>query len=333
MARAEIPYVVTKVNGDAVSGASVQINIRNGGPATIYADATSGTTISTAGLTVTTAEGRIEGWLNEGSYDMTVTGTGITTYTQPIEVVRGDGVGLLAANSVGTAQVQDGSITFAKLATTVVQNILPAGTVLMWAGATLPSGGWAWCDGATYNGTLSQYQNLWTAIGTTWGGTGQSAFKVPDVRGRSPIGVGAGAGLTARTLASTGGTETYALAESQIPAHSHTQQGTFGTTGVGNHSHGGATAAMNQNQAHAHTGESGGGIVQNFGGGFANIGSGGAYKLGNTSAVNIDHLHGIFADGAHSHNVTIGGLVTYTGGNLPFPLMQPWVGINFIIKL
>jgi microcystin-dependent protein len=333
MARAEIPFVVTKTNGDAVSGASVQINVRNGGAATIYADATSGTTISTAGLTTTTAEGRIEGWLNEGSYDMTITGTGITTYTQPIEMVRGDGVGLLAANSVGTVNIQDGAITFAKFASTVLQNILPAGTVLMWAGASLPSG-FAWCDGATYNGTLSTYANLWTAIGTTWGGTGQTAFKVPDMRGRSPLGVGAGSGLTARTLASIGGAETYTLAETQIPSHSHAQQGTFGTSGVGNHSHGGATAAMNQNQVHGHTGEGGGSFVQNIGSnGNASLGSGGAYKLGWTGASNIDHLHGIYADGAHSHTVSISGLVTYTGGNQPFPLMHPWVGINFIIKL
>lgn len=344
MARAEIPFVVTKTNGDAVSGASVQINVRNGGAATIYADATSGTTISTAGLTTTTTEGRIEGWLNEGSYDMTITGTGIATYTQPIEIVRGDGVGLLAANSVGTASIQDGAITFAKFAPTVTQNILPAGTVLMWAGATLPPG-FAWCDGATYNGTLPTYTNLWTAIGTSWGGTGQTAFKVPDMRGRSPLGVGAGSGLTARTLASTGGSETHTLDSNQMPAHAHVQQGTFGTSGVGHHNHGGATGAADRNLDHAHgyndrAGNANRGHTYVWGSSHAPEAFAwlahthdAVWSLTSGVSSSIDHLHGIGLDGAHSHTVTIGGAVTSTGASLPHPNMHPWVGINFIIKL
>ena len=46
-------------------------------------------------------------------------------------------------------------------------------------------------------------------------------FALPDMRGRTPIGVGTGAGLTARALADTGGAETHQLTEAELAAHLH----------------------------------------------------------------------------------------------------------------
>lgn len=43
--------------------------------------------------------------------------------------------------------------------------------------------GWLICDGATLNGDGTAYENLWNAIGTTYGGSGQSSFILPDLRG------------------------------------------------------------------------------------------------------------------------------------------------------
>jgi microcystin-dependent protein len=233
MARAEIPFVVSKATGTvsgatasyAVSGASVLVNLRGGGPATVYAGETGGTTLPNP-LT-TTSDGRIDGWLDEGSYDMVISGSGITTYTQPIEVVRGDGVTRVAANAIGTTQIQTAAVTFAKLATDVIPGIIPSGVMWAFAGTVLPAG-WLWCDGKAYNGTTGTYLSLWNAIGTAYGGTGQTNFFVPDYRGRTFVGAdslgtnGAAGRLTANNArGNASGFEAITLTSGQLPSHSH----------------------------------------------------------------------------------------------------------------
>ena len=70
-------------------------------------------------------------------------------------------------------------------------SVVPSGTVTMFAGAAAPTG-WLLCDGSTYDSVANpQYANLFTAIGTTYGGTGAASFKVPDCRGIFVRGVGA----------------------------------------------------------------------------------------------------------------------------------------------
>lgn len=81
----------------------------------------------------------------------------------------------------------------------------PAGTITMTA-AVSAADGWVFCDGTALSRT--DEEDLFSAIGTTYGaGDGSTTFNVPDLRGRGPIGVGAGTGLTARALADTGGEE------------------------------------------------------------------------------------------------------------------------------
>ncbi len=46
-------------------------------------------------------------------------------------------------------------------------------------------------------------------------------FHILDIRGRIPVGAGTGGGLSARSLASTGGEETHTLTIDEIPSHSH----------------------------------------------------------------------------------------------------------------
>lgn len=67
----------------------------------------------------------------------------------------------------------------------------PSGTVVDFAGSAAPTG-WVLCDGSTYDAVTNPglYLNLWTAIGTTYGGSGQSSFIVPDCRGRTTVGLG-----------------------------------------------------------------------------------------------------------------------------------------------
>lgn len=90
MARGPLPYIAQKTNGDAVSGATVAVNIRGGGPAQVYA-AETGATLAASPL-LTDVDGKVTAWLDEGSYDVTISGPTITTTTRALEVNRGNGV-------------------------------------------------------------------------------------------------------------------------------------------------------------------------------------------------------------------------------------------------
>ena len=91
---------------------------------------------------------------------------------------------------------------------------VPPGTVTAFAGKTAPNG-WLMCDGQSYS--ISTYRDLYNAIGTTYGGYGQS-FQVPDLRGRFPVGKDTG---TFATLGGKGGEEKHTLTVSEMPAHQH----------------------------------------------------------------------------------------------------------------
>lgn len=91
---------------------------------------------------------------------------------------------------------------------------VPPGTITMFAGTTAPNG-WLMCDGQSYS--ISTYRDLYNAIGTTYGGYGQS-FQVPDLRGRFPVGKDTG---TFSTLGGKGGEEKHTLTVAEMPNHRH----------------------------------------------------------------------------------------------------------------
>ena len=104
------------------------------------------------------------------------------------------------------------------LTTTVGVNT-PPGVIFEYAASAAPTG-WLLCDGSAVSRLT--YASLFAIIGTTWGaGDGSTTFNVPDRRGTAGIGMGTGSGLTARTLAATGGEETHLLITSEMPSHSH----------------------------------------------------------------------------------------------------------------
>jgi microcystin-dependent protein len=79
--------------------------------------------------------------------------------------------------------------------------------------------GWAFCDGQIL--PISQNTALFSLLGTTYGGNGQSTFALPNMQGNAPMHPGQGPGLSLHDLGETGGSETVTLLESEIPAHSH----------------------------------------------------------------------------------------------------------------
>jgi microcystin-dependent protein len=68
------------------------------------------------------------------------------------------------------------------------EDFLPAGIIVPSATIVEPSG-WLFCYGQTLNSiSNATYGRLFSAIGTTYGGSGASSFVVPDLRGRSAFG-------------------------------------------------------------------------------------------------------------------------------------------------
>lgn len=79
--------------------------------------------------------------------------------------------------------------------------------------------GWLACDGSKL--AISDYQPLYTLLGTTYGGDGVKTFGLPDLRGQVPLHQGTGQNLTPRKLGDSGGTETVTLNSSMMPTHTH----------------------------------------------------------------------------------------------------------------
>lgn len=81
-----------------------------------------------------------------------------------------------------------------------------------------PPKGWALCNGQLL--AINQNQALFSILGTTYGGNGQTTFALPDLRGRLPIHFGAGSGGS-YTLGQRGGAETVTINLQTMPAHTH----------------------------------------------------------------------------------------------------------------
>jgi microcystin-dependent protein len=97
------------------------------------------------------------------------------------------------------------------------------GQIVMFGGNFAPRS-WALCDGALLS--ISQWQALFSILGTTYGGDGRTTFGLPDLRGRVAIHPGNGPGLTPRNLGQRGGSETNTLNQLQLPSHTHAATGT-----------------------------------------------------------------------------------------------------------
>lgn len=92
------------------------------------------------------------------------------------------------------------------------------GEIRLLASAIVPSG-WAVCDGRQLR--VVDYSPLFSLLGTVYGGDGSQTFALPDLRGRLPIGIGQGPGLSKRNLGDSLGAERVTLSVDEMPQHSH----------------------------------------------------------------------------------------------------------------
>ncbi|HTH51627.1 MAG TPA: tail fiber protein [Pyrinomonadaceae bacterium] len=142
---------------------------------------------------------------------------------------------------------------------------------------------WAFCQGQILS--ISQNTALFSLLGTTYGGNGQTTFALPDFRGRVAVGTGQGPGLSNVTLGEVSGTETNTLLVTNLPAHTHNMVAT---------------------SADANSSKPAGKVLANSG---------------------TTPIYNTPSDGTQM------GPTGPTGGNQPFSIMQPYLGMNYIICL
>jgi microcystin-dependent protein len=210
-----------------------------------------------------------------------------------------------------TAALGDNDTSIATTAFVIANGGLPPpiGSILPFAGATLPSANWAFANGSAFSRTGATL-NLFTAIGITYGaGDGTTTANLPDLRGRVVAGVDAGANrlttftMSSQALAGVGGLESAALIGAQIPTIIGANNNTVGIT---------ATEGL---------------IIPSPSGTSAN--SGGTGVSGFT-----DNQKPINVSGA----IVVGAITTSstnTGGSTPSltTKVQPTIELNYIIRI
>jgi microcystin-dependent protein len=108
----------------------------------------------------------------------------------------------------------------AHAATTSIQPYLGQIMVISW---NFPPKGWAFCNGQLL--PINQNQALFSLLGTTYGGNGQTNFALPDLRDRLPIHWGQAPGLSDRALGEQAGESAHAILLSELPTHTHVARG------------------------------------------------------------------------------------------------------------
>jgi microcystin-dependent protein len=170
------------------------------------------------------------------------------------------------------------------------------GEIVLFAGNFAPRN-WAFCQGQILS--IAQNTALFSILGTTYGGNGQTTFALPDLRGRVPIGTGQGPGLSPRNLGEMAGSETQTLLITEMPAHNHT-----------------VTTTLTGTSATANQGSPGDGILA----------TSSTLSLYVRSNINPPLNRPLAAGGLSS---TAG----VSGGGQPHNNMQPYLGLNYIIAL
>lgn len=185
---------------------------------------------------------------------------------------------------------------------------VPIASLMPYAGPVAPYG-YLICDGSAYSTAL--YPKLFTVLGTSFGGSGGS-FNLPDLRDRTPYGVGTnwsfaetdGLALASRTVDLW---HHHNVATAESGTHSHSA---FASS-AGSHDHGGVTGAPS---------------------GTVDRGAGAVAAAGPT------HTHDISSAGAHEHTVPVadGGLHSHTGVTFDFGEIEGTrlrgVGLQWIIR-
>jgi microcystin-dependent protein len=165
------------------------------------------------------------------------------------------------------------------------------GEIRMFAGNFAPRT-WAFCNAQLL--PIAQNTALFSILGTTYGGNGQTTFALPDFRGRTALGTGQGPGLSNVQLGEMSGAASVTLTTATMPAHNHTLTGAVTPTAI--------------NDADNLTDTPGN----------ARLGAATAFTTAGSPLVNMLPAVSTLAVGNN-------------GGNQPFSILPPYLGMNYII--
>ena len=98
------------------------------------------------------------------------------------------------------------------------------GLVIPFAGNTPPTN-WMLCQGQEL--PIAEYDDLFCLIGTIYGGDGYTTFALPNLSERVAIHAGQSGQMQNYAAGATGGNEKIMLTADNLPAHTHTLQGTI----------------------------------------------------------------------------------------------------------
>ena len=174
--------------------------------------------------------------------------------------------------------------------------------------------GWAPCDGRLL--PIQQNSALFALLGVTYGGDGVTTFALPDYRGRGPVGMGNGPGLTPMVQGEKSGTESVTLSSLQMPIHTHVATTTATATSTGTFQVAGASSNPSATPSTTNN------VLSASGGG---PGSATVWSDQLTSPVTLSNPETI--DTTLNVNVTLQS----AGGSQPVGLRNPFLGTNFII--
>ncbi len=159
--------------------------------------------------------------------------------------------------------------------------------------ATFAPKSWAYCNGQLL--PISSNTALFSILGTTYGGDGKVTFALPQLAGRSAVGNGTGPGLTQKVLGEMSGTSEVTLLSTNLAPHTH------------------ATLATIAIPAYADNGE-------------IDVAANNVVIAGKTGAFSNDN--DTFLKPFQSSVQ-----VAPQGQNLPVSIVQPALGMNYIVCL
>ncbi len=154
--------------------------------------------------------------------------------------------------------------------------------------------GYMTCQGQLLS--IAQNTALFSLLGTTYGGDGQTTFALPDLQGRVPIGQGQGPGLPDYTMGEEAGSESVSLTVGNLPAHIHSGQG--------------ITAMIPVSTSGGDQSDPTGGFIANQG---------------------TDIYSSVSTPGKFYGTVPVNGNTGVTGSGYPVGIMNPYLVLNYSI--
>lgn len=156
--------------------------------------------------------------------------------------------------------------------------------------------GYATCQGQILS--IAQNTALFSLLGTTYGGNGQTTFALPDLQGRTAIGQGTGAGLPSYSMGQLSGTTSTTLLSVNMPQHVHTLNAARVQVKVA------STPASEQDPN-------------------------GMYLAQTTTAIYTDTP----SANAFMGGTVVSGTTDISGGSQPFSILNPYLCMNYSIAL